>query len=112
VHLVAADDLSDAVVGTASARLRLVPAGRKRKYASAVLRDLILHRHLHDLRWLLSRNVSDVYGERGDPLPGIFSLLSWAQLLAFRARHRAPARGTGLMAAYFDGITWNGQDIP
>jgi predicted ATP-grasp superfamily ATP-dependent carboligase len=114
VHLVTAEELSAAIFDEPSARLRQVPAGRKRKYASAVLRDLILHwSHLFaDAHYLFAGHVSDVYREPGDPLPGLFQVLSWAQLLAFRMRHRAPARGTGLMAAYFDGLTWNGQEIP
>jgi predicted ATP-grasp superfamily ATP-dependent carboligase len=114
VHLTTAEELTEALVGGARARVRVVPAGRRRQYASAVLRDLLLHgSHLRaDAHWLFARDADDVYGEPGDPVPGLFQVLSWAQLLAFRLRHRAPARGTGLMAAYFDGITWDGQDIP
>jgi predicted ATP-grasp superfamily ATP-dependent carboligase len=116
VHLTSTDELMKALFdhGGHGRRLQLVPAGRRRKYASAVLRDLLLHRaHLRsDALYLFESDVRDVYREAGDPMPWLFQVLSYAEVLAYRARHRAPVRGTGLMAAYFDGLTWNGQNIP
>jgi hypothetical protein len=92
----------------------VVAAGAQRMYASALVRNLVLHRgerHL-DLAYLLS-GTDDVYGPAGDRLPALFQVLSYLPVLLYRARHPAPSRrGTGLMAAYFDGIAWDGEPIP
>jgi predicted ATP-grasp superfamily ATP-dependent carboligase len=111
VHLTRADELVGALVSSQGSRV--VPAGRRRKYASAVLRDLFLNwRNAPRDAAILFGDTRDVYGEAGDRLPALIQVLSYAHVLAFRARHHAFARGTGLMAAYFDGILWNGSDIP
>jgi predicted ATP-grasp superfamily ATP-dependent carboligase len=116
VHLVPDQVLVDAVLAKKVGRMWVVPAGVKRKYASAVLRDLVLHGarlHAH-LAVLLSRSVGDVYRERGDWLPALYQVISYAYVSMYRMRNRhlATRRGTSLMAAYFDGIAWNGEPIP
>jgi predicted ATP-grasp superfamily ATP-dependent carboligase len=111
VHLTRTDELVGALLSPRGSWV--VPPGRRRKYASAVMRDLLLHwRHAPRDAAFLVGDARDVYGEAGDRLPALIQVLSYAHVLAFRARHHIAARGTGLMAAYFDGIQWNGSEIP
>lgn len=91
----------------------VVPAGVRRLYASALLRDAMLHpRELPaDLAYLFS-DAADIYAEAGDRVPALFQVLSYGQVLSYRLRHHGAERSAAkLMAAYFDGISWNGQPI-
>jgi predicted ATP-grasp superfamily ATP-dependent carboligase len=113
VHLMSPGMLVDAVLGHVNGRVAVAPAGVRRMYASALVRDALLHPEQlpHDLGFLLS-GADDIYGEPGDRLPALFQVLSYGQVLSYRMRNRGRTRpGTKLMAAYFDGITWNGQPI-
>jgi predicted ATP-grasp superfamily ATP-dependent carboligase len=113
VHLVSDSALADAVLGSGELPAR-VPPGRRRLYAAALVRDLLLHHGnaRDDLAYLRS-GAPDVYAERGDRVPALFQLLSYAQVLRYLARHgRAARAGTTLIAAYFDGIAWDGDAIP
>jgi hypothetical protein len=90
-----------------------VPAGRRRLYAAAVVRDLVLHpSNLRDDIAYLRSDAHDVYAERGDRMPAVYQFLSYAQVFSYLRRHHAPRAGTTLMAAYFDGIAWDGEAIP
>lgn len=114
VHLMPDEMFVDAVLAPPRGRVRVVPAGIRRMYASAVLRDLLLHwpQAKADLAYLFS-DADDIYGEHGDRLPALFQLLSYAQVLSYRMRHPGHARpGTKLAQAYFEGITYDGQAIP
>ena len=57
---------------------RVVPAGRRRLYASALLRDL-LHNpsNLVDDLAYLRAGVRDIYAERGDRMPALYQVLSY-----------------------------------
>jgi hypothetical protein len=103
-----------AIVGHANGVPAVVPPGVQRLYAAALIRDAILHpRELRtDLAYLFS-DATDVYAEPGDRVPAIFQLLSYRHVLSYRARHRSEAErsATKLMAAYFDGIRWNGEPL-
>jgi hypothetical protein len=106
--------LVDAVVDPPPGAPRVTPAGRSRMYAMAVLRDGLLHReHLRaDVARLLS-DTRDVYAERGDRLPGLLQILALPRVVRYRRRHAPPARrATRLVAAWFDGLVWNGEPIP
>jgi hypothetical protein len=95
-------------------RVAVVPPGVRRKYASALLRDMLLHwRDLGaDLGYLLS-DATDVYGEKGDRLPALYQFVSYARVMAYRYHHRRhPRARMALKAAQFDGIEWNGERIP
>lgn len=112
-HLMEARVLVDAIVGRRCDGVSVVPPGVRRLYASAVVRDALLHpRDLPiDLAYLFS-DIDDVYAERGDRLPALFQLLSYARVLSYRMHHHEPARpATKLVSAYLDGIRWNGQPI-
>jgi hypothetical protein len=103
-----------AVLSPTPPPLAVVPAGIRRKYGAALLRDLLLHARgwREDVGFFFS-GAADVYRERGDAMPAIYQALSYWHVLAHRLRHGRPLRhGTGLVAAYFDGITWNGDPIP
>lgn len=114
VHLASDHDVVDAVLNAPSSRSpHVVPAGVRRLYASALVRDLLLHRSnlLDNLAYLRS-GIPDVYAERGDRWPALFQFLSYSQVVSYLRRHGAARRsGTTLMAAYFDGIAWDGQPI-
>ncbi|MGZ3405193.1 MAG: ATP-grasp domain-containing protein [Polyangia bacterium] len=114
VHLVSDDALVDAVLAPSDGPPHIVPAGRRRLYAAALLRDLVLHRKNRRDDAALLRSARDVYAEPGDRMPALYQFLSYAQVLAYLRRHHgaAPRAGTTLMAAYFDGIAWDGQPIP
>jgi hypothetical protein len=115
VHLFAPEPLVEALMARPDHQVHVVPPGRKRKYASALLRDLLLHwDHARaDVSYLLAGDMEDVYGEAGDRMPALFQVLSYAYVLRWRAQHRGHSRrGTGLLAAIFDGIEWNGDAIP
>jgi predicted ATP-grasp superfamily ATP-dependent carboligase len=112
VHLMEEQLLVDAILGRLS-DVAVVPPGARRLYASALVRDALLHpRELPaDMLYLFS-DADDIYAERGDWLPALFQVLSYGRVLAYRRRHReASRRATKLMSAYFDGISWNGQPI-
>jgi hypothetical protein len=115
VHLATDEAVVEAVMAKPNGRTWVVPAGVRRKYASAVLRDLVLHpSHARaDAEYLFGEEIEDVYGEAGDRLPALYQVLSYAHVIAYRSRHRRPARhGASLVAGYFDGIEWNGSAIP
>jgi len=114
VHLMSAATLVEALLGDGDRVPAVVAEGASRLYASALVRDALLHPRalLSDLAYLFS-DAADVYAESGDRLPALFQLLSYGQVISYRLRHRrAPERAAAkLMAAYFEGIRWNGQPI-
>jgi len=114
VHLVDDDALVGAVLARRGRRPHIVPPGRQRLYASALVRDLLLHPfNVRDDVAYLRSDARDIYAEDGDRMPALYQFLSYAQVLGYLRRHRhAAARaGTTLMAAYFDGIVWDGDPI-
>jgi hypothetical protein len=113
VHLMPGRTLVDAVLGGNGALTSMVPAGRRRSYASALLRDALLHpsEAKRDFAYLWS-NAADVYGEPGDRLPFLYQFLSYGSVFAHHLRSHGSVRpGAKLIDAYFDGVRWNGQPI-
>jgi predicted ATP-grasp superfamily ATP-dependent carboligase len=114
VHLMSDEMFVDAMMSARRRdRVRVVPAGARRLYASALVRDLLLHpaNLFRDLSYL--RSTRDVYAEQGDRWPALLQFLSYSRVVAYLRRHgHPPRRGTALIAAYFDGIDWDGQPIP
>jgi len=113
VHLMPQWMLIEGILGHGDGVPMVVPAGVRRLYASALLRDALLHpRQLRsDLAYLFS-DAADIYAESGDRLPALFQVLSYGQVLSYRLRHHGPDRSlTKLMAAYFEGIRWNGEPL-
>ncbi len=116
VHLMSDEQLVDAVLAQPGdvARPWVVPPGARRMYASALVRDGLRHRERlrTDLGYLFS-DARDIYSEPGDRLPAFVQLLAFLQVAGYRRRHPRPARArTTLVAAWLDGLVWNGDAIP
>src|SRR5262249_21324546 len=113
VHLMPKAMLVDALVGDRDGVLAIVPAGVRRLYASALVRDAVLHpSQLRVALACLCSDAADIYAEPGDRMPAFFQMLSYGHVLSYRLQHRGPERAAmKLVAAYFDGIRWNGQPI-
>ena len=113
VHLMPEWMLVWAILGHGNGVPLVVPGGVRRLYASALVRDAMLHpRELPgDLAYLFS-DAADIYAEAGDRMPALFQVLSYGHVLSYRVRNHGSERSaTKLMAAYFDGIRWDGQPI-
>lgn len=114
VHLMPQWMLVEALLGRGDGVPMVVPAGVRRLYASALVRDALLHpRELrNDLAYLFS-DAADIYAEAGDRMPALFQVLSYGQVLSYRLRHYGGSERSAskLMAAYFEGIRWNGEPI-
>jgi hypothetical protein len=108
------DRLVDAILAPGPDVL-VTPAGVRRMYGFALWRDLALHweNAREDVAFLRS-DVRDVFFERGDWAPAFAQLAAYVDTGVRRLLRRdyGAKKGTGLMAAYFDGITWDGQPIP
>ena len=114
VHLMPDALLVEAIVGRPNGHVAVAPPGARRRYSAALVRDLVLHwgRFVDNVK-ALARDDLDVYGEPGDRLPALYQVLSLGRALAYRVRQRRRVRrGTTLMAAYFDGVSWDGDPIP
>jgi hypothetical protein len=123
VHLMSDQDFVGALVDP-KAGMRLVPAGVRRMYAAAVVRDLLLHwRNARADLALLRSSTRDIYGEAGDRWPALYQVLSYGIVLRYRQasarrsdrsldRRATGRRGTSLVAAYFAGLRWDGTAIP
>jgi predicted ATP-grasp superfamily ATP-dependent carboligase len=114
VHLMENGALVDAIVNPPDNGVTVVPAGVRRLYASALVRDALLHpRELpSDIGYLFS-DADDIFAEHGDRLPAVFQVLSYGHVLAYKHQHAHEKRraGTMLMCAYFAGISWDGQPL-
>jgi len=91
----------------------LVPAGRREQIDSAIVRDMF--REPRDIPSDLQRlfdGTQDVYAQRGDRLPGLYVILAYSHVFAFRRRmHVRKHRHSDLMAAQFFDIAWDGGEI-
>lgn len=110
-HVMSGEMLSAALLDDAARELRVVPAGVRMKYSTALLRNMVLHveEAREDARYLLS-DAKEVIAEIGDPLPALYQVLSYGQVLAFQRQNPSRAgRRTDLKAAYFEDILFNGE---
>ena len=90
----------------------IAPAGVRRMYASALLRDMVVHPScmLEDLGYLLS-DAREVYFEKDDLLPGLWQLLSYKKVLEYRrALDKEESDDTDLMAAYFYDVQFDAPE--
>ncbi len=112
VHVMHAEDLEDAILDR-HGKLRVAPAGVRRKYSIALLRDMLLHfgEAREDLRYLLS-DAKEVVADPEDIKPAFFQALSYGHVLAYRLHHAGKSlKKRTLMAAYFEDVLWNGGSI-
>lgn len=112
VHVLASEDFEGALLGK-DGKLHVAPAGVRRKYSIALLRDMLLHfgEAREDLRYLLS-DAKEVVAEARDIKPAFFQMLSYGHVLAYRLHHVGKSlKKRTLMAAYFEDVLWNGGSI-
>jgi hypothetical protein len=88
------------------------PTGVARKVSVALLRALATDRRERgaNLRALFS-SARDVYFDPTDPLPMLWVLLSYRQVVDYRRRTAGVDKRTSLLAAYFDDVLWDGEPI-
>jgi hypothetical protein len=91
----------------------LVPAGETAQIDSAIVREMFRDPKdiPKDLHHLLS-GTQDVYAQKGDRLPGLYQILSYSHVFAFRHRmHVRHHKHSDLMSAQFYDIAWDGAEI-
>ena len=89
------------------------PAGRRGQIDVAILRDMFRDPQdiPDDLHRLLD-GTQDVYAPKGDRMPGLYSILSYVHVLAFRHRmHVGRHKHSDLVEAQFFDIDWDGSPI-
>jgi predicted ATP-grasp superfamily ATP-dependent carboligase len=87
--------------------------GAREQIDTAILRDMFREPKdiPEDLKLLFS-GTRDVYAQKGDRLPGLWVVLSYAHVFAFRHRmHVRKHKHSDLMAAQFFDIEWDGGEI-
>ena len=102
----------DAVFDDRPREPHVVPSGVKMQIASALVRDMVRDRQSipSDLKALFS-GAKDTYAQRDDLRPGLFQVLSYSHVFAFRRKQRARS-SSDLVAAQFFDIAWDGGEIP
>ncbi|MFP6638818.1 MAG: ATP-grasp domain-containing protein [Myxococcota bacterium] len=91
----------------------VVPEGEHAQIDSAIIRNMFRDPKEipEDLHYLLS-GAKDVYAQKGDRLPGLYQILSYSHVFAFRHRmHARRHKHSDLMAAQFYDISWDGAAI-
>jgi ATP-grasp domain len=113
IFMMPAKDYVDAVLSPHVDRPVLVQPGAREQIASAIIRDMFREPKdfASDLHLLLE-GTQDVYAQKGDRLPGIYQILSYSHVFAFRHRmHVRKHKHSDLMAAQFFDIDWDGGPI-
>jgi predicted ATP-grasp superfamily ATP-dependent carboligase len=88
-------------------------AGRREQIDVAIFRDMFREPKdiPEDLHRLLD-GTKDVYAQKGDRLPGLYVILAYSHVFAFRRRmHVSKHKHSDLMAAQFFDIEWDGGEI-
>ena len=91
--------------------LEVLGPGHRLKITTALLRDMVLNwrEAPADLEAILDGG-DDLYTRADDPLPGLYQLLSYTQVLAYRWKVPRPQRHrSDLVAAQFHDVEWNGD---
>jgi predicted ATP-grasp superfamily ATP-dependent carboligase len=103
----------DAVLNPDPANPVVIEEGRREQIDVALIRDMFREPKEipHDLHLLLS-GTRDVYTHKDDLLPGLYQILSYTHVIAFRHKlHVKKHRHSDIMAAQFYDISYDGQDI-
>jgi predicted ATP-grasp superfamily ATP-dependent carboligase len=112
IHMMSSDDFEAALLDRPGP-IRVTPAGVRRKYGVALLRDMVVHPRdfREDLRHLLSP-ATEVIADPKDPKPALFQFLSYGRVLAFRLKNPGKIHPhKALMAAWFDDVCYDGEPI-
>jgi len=113
VHVMPEDMFVEGLLDTAGKELRVAPAGMRRKYVVALLRDMVLHfkEAREDAKHLMS-DAKEVVGDPDDLMPAIYQVLSYSRVIAYRKQLKVKTkRPTDLKAAYFEDVCWNAEEI-
>lgn len=113
IFMMPAKDYVDAVLSPNADGPAVVNPGVREQIASAIVRDMFREpKDLpSDMKLLLS-GTEDVYAQKGDRLPGIYQILSYSHVFAFRHRmHVRKHKHSDLMEAQFFDIDWDGGAI-
>ena len=108
IHLMS-DDVFESALLEPDAPVWVAPAGVRRKYTSALVRDMVLHGTAirEDLRHLFS-DAKEVVATWDDPMPALYQFVSYQLVMQYRRRVGDGRRPTDLAAAYFDHVAWDG----
>jgi hypothetical protein len=87
--------------------------GNREQIDTAILRDMFREpKGIPDDVHRLLDGTRDVYSQKGDHLPGLYVILSYSHVLAFRHRmHVKKHKHSDIMEAQFFDITWDGGEI-
>ena len=113
VFMMSSEAFSQALVEGDPAAPYVVPAGETAQIDSAIVREMFREPKdiPEDLHYLLS-GTKDVYAQKGDRLPGLYQILSYSHVFAFRHRmHARHHKHSDLMSAQFYDIAWDGAEI-
>ena len=113
VTLMSPEGFSEAVTNPDPENPYVVPEGESMQIDSAIIRNMFRDPQEipEDLHHLFS-GTRDVYSQKGDRLPGLYQILSYSHVFAFRHRmHVRHHKHSDLMAAQFFDIAWDGEEI-
>lgn len=91
----------------------IVPAGRDAQIDVAIVREMFRDPKTipADVHQLLS-GAKDVYSQKGDRLPGLYAVLSYSHVIAFRHRlHVSKHKHSDIMEAQFFDVAWDGGSL-
>ncbi len=115
LHLMDDELFVRAVTEPAPPEPAVVPAGVRRKLSLAIVRQITRERRLawRGIASLLSRRTKDVMTPIDDPMPGLWQVLTFPQLIAYRRyAGRDRDRRADIVNAYAYDVEWDGQPIP
>lgn len=106
------EEFDTALFGSCSASPVVVPAGRKREIKEAVLRDMLQHLGRFRSDFEAAKGGSDVYAQRHDHLPLLYTVLSLQHVKAYRKTLGLDHKSReDLTAAQFYDVSWDGAPI-
>jgi hypothetical protein len=106
------EELDAALFGARPASPVVVPVGRKREIKEAVLRDMFQHLGHFRSDAKAAKGGSDVYAQRHDHLPLLYTVLSLQHVKAYRKALGLDHKSReDLMAAQFFDVAWDGEPI-
>ncbi len=115
VHLLSAEQFDEALRDERAAKLRVVEPGVRGKYSAALLRDMLLHwdEAKEDAKYLFS-DAPELVADPDDLLPAVYQVISYGRVVAYRRHHQGAGtahKNRDLMAAQFEDISYDGQEI-
>jgi hypothetical protein len=114
VTLMSTEMFIDAMYGALGREPLVVPAGERRKIASAVIRDMLLDwRVLPTGLEALVHGGDDIYASLDDLGPALYQLVGYFHLRLRQAQAAEPAhKRAATIGSYLHDICWDGSPIP